>query len=91
MRLYENADTEFKINNNKTKDEILQEIEFNVKVCNEENNKLNTEKKILEEKIKNIIDNKNELNRNIILNNEQNNRMINDMEDKIKTLEIEIK
>ena len=90
MRMYENPDMEYKIKNNKTKEEILQELEFNIKTNNEEINKLNTEKKILQEKIKNIMENKNNLNRNIILNNEQNNKIINDMDEKIHLLEKEI-
>ena len=90
LRLYENPDMEYKIKNNKTKEEVLHEIEYNIKIMNEDNNKLINEKKILQQKIKDLIDNKNELNRNIILNNEQNNRMINDMEEKIKILEKEI-
>ena len=90
LRLYENPDMDYKIRNNKTKEEILHEIEFNIKICNEENNKLNTEKKILKEKIKDIIENKNNLNRNILLKNEQNNNVINKMDEKIKILEKEI-
>ena len=90
LRLYDNSDMEYKIKNNQSKEEILHEIEFKVKVANEENIKLNTEKKILQEKIKNIIDNKKELNRNIILNNEQNSKIINEMEDRIKILENQI-
>ena len=90
LRLYENPDMDYKIRNNKTKDEILYELEFNIKVCNEESMKLSNEKKILEEKLKQIINNKNELNKNLILNNDLNNKMVNEMEDKIKLLEKEI-
>ena len=90
LRLYENPDMDYKIVNNKSKEEVLHEIEFNIKTCNEENIKLNNEKKILEEKIKDIIENKNKLNRNNLLQNEQNNRIINQMEEKIKILEKEI-
>lgn len=90
LRLYENPDMEYKVKNNKTKEEVLHEMEYDLKNIDEENNKINNEKKILQEKIKDIIDNKNELNRNIILNNEQNNKMINDMDEKIQLLEREI-
>ena len=90
LRLYENPDMDYKIRNNKTKEEILHEIEFNIKTCNEENNKLNNEKKIIQEKIKDIIENKNNLNRNILIKNENNNKMINKMDEKIQKLEKEI-
>ena len=47
LRLYENQDVEFKIINNKSKDEVLHEIEYNVKIGKDENNKLIKDKKIL--------------------------------------------
>ena len=90
LRLYENSDMEYNIKNNKSKDQILHELEFNFKVLEEENNNLNKEKKLLQQKIKDIIDNKKELNKKIMLNNEQNNKMINNMEEKIQYLEKEI-
>ena len=90
LRLYENPDMEYKISNNKSKEQIVHELEFNIKTVEEENNKLNTEKKILKEKIKDLIENKNELNNNMVANNEQNNRIINNMNEKILMLEKEI-
>ena len=87
LRLYENQDVEFKIINNKSKDEILHEIEYNVKIGKDENNKLIKDKKILEEKIQNLIENKNDFNRNNIINNERENKIINELEEKIRILE----
>ena len=90
LRLYEDPDMDYKIKNSKTKDEILYELEFNTKVCKEENMKLNNEKKALEEKIRDTIHNKNEINKNIIINNEFYDKKINEMEEKIKILEKKI-
>ena len=87
LRLYENQDVEFKIINNKSKDEVLHEIEYNVKIGKDENNKLIKDKKILEEKIQNLIENKNDFNRNNIINNERENKIINELEEKIRILE----
>ena len=87
LRLYENQDIEFKIINNKSKDEVLHEIEYNVKIGKDENNKLIKDKKILEEKIQNLIENKNDFNRNNIINNERENKIINELEEKIRILE----
>ena len=87
LRLYENQDVEFKIINNKSKDEVLHEFEYNVKIGKDENNKLIKDKKILEEKIQNLIENKNDFNRNNIINNERENKIINELEEKIRILE----
>ena len=87
LRLYENQDVEFKIINNKSKDEVLHEIEYNVKIGKDENNKLIKDKKILEEKIQNLIENKNDFNRNNIINKERENKIINELEEKIRILE----
>ena len=87
LRLYENQDVEFKIINNKSKDEVLHEIEYNVKIGKDENNKLIKDKKFLEEKIQNLIENKNDFNRNNIINNERENKIINELEEKIRILE----
>jgi len=87
LRLYENQDVEFKIINNKSKDEVLHEIEYNVKIGKDENNKLIKDKKILEEKIQNLIENKNDFNRNNIINNERENKIINELEEKVRILE----
>lgn len=91
LTLYENHDVEFKIRNNKTKDEVLHELEYKIKIGKDENNKLIQDKKILEEKIKNLIENKNDFNRNNIINNERENKIINELEEKIKLLENGIK
>ena len=87
LRLYENQDVEFKIINNKSKDEVLHEFEYNVKIGKDENNKLIKDKKILEEKIQNLIENKNDFNRNNIINNERENKIINELEEKVRILE----
>ena len=87
LRLYENQDVEFKIINNKSKDEVLHEIEYKVKIGKDENNKLIQDKKILEEKIQNLIENKDDFNRNNIINNERENKIINELEEKIRILE----
>ena len=87
LRLYENQDVEFKIINNKSKDEVLHEIEYNVKIGKDGNNKLIKDKKILEEKIQNLIENKNDFNRNNIINNERENKIINELEEKVRILE----
>ena len=87
LRLYENQDVEFKIINNKSKDEVLHEFEYNVKIGKDENNKLIKDKKFLEEKIQNLIENKNDFNRNNIINNERENKIINELEEKIRILE----
>ena len=87
LRLYENQDVEFKIINNKSKDEVLHEIEYKVKIGKDENNKLIKDKKILEEKIQNLIENKNDFNRNNIINKERENKIINELEEKVRILE----
>ena len=87
LRLYENQDVEYKVINNKSKDEVLYEVEYNVKLAKEENKKLIQDKKILEEKIQNLIENRDEINRNKVINNERENKMINELEEKIKILE----
>jgi hypothetical protein len=87
LRLYENQDVEFKIINNKSKDEVLHEIEYKVKIGKDENNKLIQDKKILEEKIQNLIENKDDFNRNNIINNDRENKIINELEEKIRILE----
>ena len=87
LRLYENQDYEFKIKNDKSKEEVLNEIENNVKIEKEGNNKLIQNKKILEEKIQNLIQNRNDFNRNNLFNSEKENKIINELEEKIKFLE----
>ena len=52
LRMYENQDVEYKIRNNKTKEEILYETEYNVKMRKDEKLKLIKDKKILEGKTK---------------------------------------
>ena len=91
LKLYENQEVEFKIINNKTKDEVLNEIEHNVKIQKDINNKLIKDKKILEEKIKLLIEDNNDINRNIIINNERDNKIMNELEEKIQKLEKGIK
>ena len=91
LKLYENQDVEYKIINNKTKDEVLNEIEHNVKIQKDINNKLIKDKKILEEKIKLLIEDNNDINRNIIINNERENKIMNELEEKIQKLENGIK
>ena len=87
LKLYENQDVEYKIINNKTKDEALIEVEHNIKIQKEENNKLIKDKKILEEKIKLLIENNNDINRNISINNERENKIMNELEEKLQKLE----
>ena len=48
-------------------------------------------KKILEEKIKLLIEDNNDINRNIIINNERENKIMNELEEKIQKLEKGIK
>ena len=91
LRLYENQDVEYKIRNNKSKDEVLHEMEYNVKIRKDENKKLIQDKKILEEKIKDLIENKNDNYRNNIINNEKENKIINNLEEKVQILEKGIK
>ena len=91
LKLYENQEVEYKIINNKTKDEVLNEIEHNVKIQKDINNKLIKDKKILEEKIKLLIEDNNDINRNIIINNERENKIMNELEEKIQKLEKGIK
>ena len=45
LRMYENQDVEYKIRNNKTKEEILYETEYNVKMRKDEKLKLIKDKK----------------------------------------------
>ena len=87
LKLYENQDVEYKIINNKTKDEVLIEVEHNIKIQKEANNKLIKDKKILEEKIKLLIENNNDINRNISINNERENKIMNELEEKLQKLE----
>ena len=91
LKLYENQDVEYKIRNNKSKDEVLHEMEYNVKIRKDENKKLIQDKKILEEKIKDLIENKNDNYRNNIINNEKENKIINNLEEKVQILEKGIK
>ena len=87
LKLYENQDVEYKIINNKTKEEVLIEVEHNIKIQKEANNKLIKDKKILEEKIKLLIENNNDINRNISINNERENKIMNELEEKLQKLE----
>ena len=88
LRLYENQDYEFKIKNDKpNEEEVLNEIENNVKIGKLENNKLIQDKKNLEDKIQNLIQNRIDFNKNHLFNNEKENKIINELEEKIKFFE----
>ena len=87
LRLYENQDYEFKIKNDKPNEEVLNEIENNVKIGKEENNKLIQDKKNLEDKIQNLIQKRIDFNKNHLFNNEKENKIINELEEKIKFFE----
>ena len=87
LRLYENQDYEFKIKNDKPNEEVLNEIENNVKIGKEENNKLIQDKKNLEDKIQNLIQKRIDFNKNHLFNNEKENKIINELEERIKFFE----
>jgi len=87
LRLYENQDYEFKIKNDKPNEEVLNEIENNVKIGKLENNKLIQDKKNLEDKIQNLIQNRIDFNKNHLFNNEEENKIINELEERIKFFE----
>ena len=87
LRLYKNSDLEY----NKSKEQVLNEAELEYKALSEEKNILDNEKKILEQKIKELINFKEDLDHNISYKNNENEKDIREMKTKVMILENEIR
>ena len=87
LRFYKNSDLEY----NKSKEQVLNEAELEYKALSEEKNILNNEKKILEKKIKELINFKEDLDHNISYKNNENEKDIREMKTKVMILENEIR
>ena len=87
LRLFDNPEVDFTIENRKNKDQKIQELAFQNKNLNDDNIKLVTENKILNEKLMNVIKEKDDLCKELNYCKQRENEQINLLEDKIQNLE----
>ena len=87
LRLFDNPEVDFTIDNRKNKDQKIQELSFQNKNLNDDNIKLVTENKILNEKLMNVIKEKEDLCKELNYCKQRENEQINLLEDKIQNLE----
>ena len=87
LRLFDNPEVDFTIDNRKNKDQKIQELSFQNKNLNDDNIKLVTENKILNEKLMNVIKEKDDLCKELNYCKQRENEQINLLEDKIQNLE----
>ena len=87
LRLFDNPEVDFTIENRKNKDQKIQELAFQNKNLNDDNIKLVTENKILNEKLMNVIKEKEDLCKELNYCKQRENEQINLLEDKIQNLE----
>ena len=87
LRLFDNPEVDFTIENRKNKDQKIQELAFQNKNLNDDNIKLVTENKILNEKLMNVIKEKDDLCKELNFCKQKENEQINLLEDKIQNLE----
>jgi hypothetical protein len=87
LRLFDNPEVDFTIENRKNKDQKIQELAFQNKNLNDDNIKLVTENKILNEKLMNVMKEKDDLCKELNYCKQRENEQINLLEDKIQNLE----
>ena len=87
LRLFDNPEVDFTIDNRKNKDQKIQELSFQNKNLNDDNIKLVTENKILNEKLMNVMKEKDDLCKELNYCKQRENEQINLLEDKIQNLE----
>ena len=87
LRLFDNPEVDFTIENRKNKDQKIQELAFQNKNLNDDNIKLVTENKILNEKLMNVIKENDDLCKELNFCKQKENEQINLLEDKIQNLE----
>ena len=87
LRLFDNPEVDFTIDNRKNKDQKIQELAFQNKNLNDDNIKLVTENKILNEKLMNVMKEKDDLCKELNYCKQRENEQINLLEDKIQNLE----
>ena len=87
LRLFDNPEVDFTIENRKNKDQKIQELAFQNKNLNDHIIKLVTENKILNEKLMNVIKEKEDLCKELNYCKQRENEQINLLEDKIQNLE----
>ena len=87
LRLFDNPEVDFTIENRKNKDQKIQELSFQNKNLNDDNIKLVTENKILNEKLMNVMKEKDDLCKELNYCKQRENEQINLLEDKIQNLE----
>ena len=87
LRLFDNPEIEFQIENKKNKDQKILELNFDLKNLNEDNVKLITENKILNQRICELQNEKENLCKQINFNKCKDAEQINNLEEKIRYLE----
>jgi chromosome segregation ATPase len=87
LRLFDNPEIEFQIENKKNKDQKILELNFDLKNLNEDNVRLITENKILNQRICDLEREKENLCKQINYNKCKDAEQINNLEEKIRYLE----
>ena len=87
LKLSNSPDVLYNIKNNRSKDELIYELQFKINNLNNDKIRVETEKKILEEQYNNMVDeNKSIISEDEIYKNNMNNKIYN-LENKIKKME----
>ena len=87
LRLFDNPEVDFTIENRKNKEQKIQELIFNNKNLNDDNIKLITENKLLNEKLMSVVKDKEDLCKELNFCKQRENEQINLLEEKIQNLE----
>ena len=90
LRLFDNPDVEFTLENRKNKDQRIQELEFENKNLTEEKIKLSTEHRILIERSNEFKSQNDDLSKELNFSKMRENEQINVLEDKIRNLELQL-
>ena len=90
LRLFDNPDVEFTLENRKNKDQRIQELEFENKNLTEEKIKLSTEHRILIERFNEFKSQNDDLSKELNFSKMRENEQINVLEDKIRNLELQL-
>ena len=90
LRLFDNPDVEFTLENRKNKDQRIQELEFENRNLTEEKIKLSTEHRILIERFNEFKNQNDDLSKELNFSKMRENEQINVLEDKIRTLELQL-
>ena len=87
LKLSNSPDVLYNIKNNRSKDELIYELQFKINNLNNDKIRVETEKKILEEQYNNMVDeNKSIISEDEIYKNNMSNKIYN-LENKIKKME----